>query len=301
MCCDGVDESSNFSTQPTTSTGNDPPFCFPPPPASLSSRAVGSVRIRHAPVSIAIGGVPFGVGAPLLAGLDSDPTVTLVQAPPTVLIERLRAGQLDAALVSSVEAVRAPGYRVAAGLGIACKHEIRSVRAFRRRGGPVRTVGLDQGSATSVALLRLLLAGPRAADVAAAPTFAAIEPTRTPDALPHDLVLLIGDHGLGADPGDREVWDLGAEWRRWTGLPFVFALWLLRPGADPQLVLPPLWQARARGRMLGPVDGTHGAAHYELDDEDVRGLCAFWAKARAAGLATAPDPRFVPPPLSAPR
>lgn len=252
-------------------------------------------------MSIRIGGVPFGVGAPLLAGMESAPTVALLQAPPTTLIERLRAGQLDAALVSSIEAVRAPGYQVAQGLGIACKHEIRSVRAFRRRGAPVRTVGLDQGSATSVALLRLLLAGPRATDAAPNPTFTAIEPTRSPDALPQDLVLLIGDHGLAADPGAREVWDLGAEWRRWTGLPFVFALWLLRPGADPEVVLPPLWQARARGRMLGPVDGTHGAAHYELDDEDVRGLRRFWAEARAAGLATAPDPRFVPPPLAAPR
>ena len=28
------------------------------------------------------------------------------------------------------------------------------------------------------------------------------------------------------------VWDLGEEWSRWTGLPFVFALWIARPGVD---------------------------------------------------------------------
>lgn len=243
-------------------------------------------------VTIRIGGVPYGVGAPLLHGLDAAPGVELVQAPPTSLITRLREGALEAALVSSVEAVRAPGYTIAPGLGIACKHEIRSVRAFRRRGAPVRHVGLDRSSATSVALLQLLLATTRAADTAPPLSFETIAPTRTPDALPHDLVLLIGDPGLAADPGAREPWDLGAEWRAWTGLPFVFAVWLLRAGADAERIVPVLRAARERGRGLGAVDGTHGAAHYDLDDEDLAGLRRFWSECRARGLATAADPAF---------
>jgi chorismate dehydratase len=245
-------------------------------------------------VRIRIGGVPYGVGAPLLAGLATDPSVAFVAAPPTELIRALRAKELDAALVSSIEAVQRPGYRVAAGLGIACKREIRSVRAFRRRGQPIRSVGLDQSSATSVALLRLLLAGPRRREAAADVAFTAIAPTLTPDALPHDLVLLIGDPGLGATTAGRDVWDLGAEWVQWIGLPFVFAMWLLAPHADADAVLPALRGARARGRSLGPVDGTHGAAHYDLDADDERGVRRFWAEARTAQLATAPDPAFVP-------
>ncbi len=250
---------------------------------------------------IRIGGVPYGVGAPLLAGLDSDPAVTLVQAPPTRLIEQLRAGQLDAALVSSIEAVRQPGYAVAAGLGIACKREIRSVRAFRRRGVPIRSVGLDESSATSVALLRILLARRFANELAGAVAYTPIAPTRTPDAMPHDLVLLIGDHGLAADPGAREVWDMGQQWCTWTGLPFVFALWVLRPGADSAAILRTLHAARARGRSLGPVDGTHGAAHYDLDADDGRGLLRFWTEARALQLASAPDPQFVSLSIQTPR
>jgi chorismate dehydratase len=240
-----------------------------------------------------IGGVPYGVGAPLLAGLDAAPGVELLRAPPTELIAQLRAGELDAALVSSIEAVRAPGYAVAAGLGIACKREIRSVRAFRRPGAPIRSVGLDQSSATSVALLRLLLRNAHAEDTAHDVRFETIEPRPDLDAFAHDLVLLIGDHGLRAQPGEREAWDLGREWRTWTGLPFVFALWVLRAGADAAAILPVLHAARARGRTLGAVDGTHGAAHYDLDDEDRRGLDRFWKECRAAGLANGPDPRFV--------
>ncbi len=245
-------------------------------------------------MTIRIGGVPYGVGAPLLAGLDAEPSVELVKAPPTELIARLRAGTLDVALVSSVEAIHAPGYGVAGALGIACKHEIRSVRAFRRPGVPIRTVGVDRSSATSVALLRLLLQRVHREHAGPDVRFEAIAPRLDPDMLPHDLVLLIGDHGLRASPGSREVWDLGEQWRRWTGLPFVFALWVLRSGADEAALLPVLHAARARGRALGAIDGTHGAAHYDLDDEDVRGLRRFWAECRAAGLAMAPDPRFVP-------
>lgn len=247
----------------------------------------------HATLSLRLGGVPYGVGAPLLAGLADEPAITFVQAPPTELIARLRRGDLDAALVSSVEAVRAPGYAVARGLGIACKREIRSVRAFRRRGTPIRSVGLDQSSATSVALLRLLLAHVHADDVAADVRFTTIAPTRRPDDLPHDLVLLIGDHGLAADPGAREAWDLGSEWRRWTALPFVFAVWVLRAGVDPAIVQPALQRGRERGRQLGAVDGTHGAAHYDLDADDLDGLRRFWAECRGLGLASAPDAPFV--------
>jgi chorismate dehydratase len=234
---------------------------------------------------IRIGGVPFGVGRPLLAGLESAPGVQLTRAVPTQLVEGLRQGRLDAALVSSIEAVRQPGYRVVPGLGIACREEIRSVRAFRRRGSPVRSVGLDASSATSVTLLRILLAGPRRSEVAPDCTFETIRPTRRPDDLPQDLVLLIGDDGLAAEAGTREVWDLGREWRRWTGLPFVFAVWLLAPGADAARITPLLQRAHEVGSRTGSGDGTEGAAHYVLDDNDIRGLRRFWHEARQAGLA----------------
>lgn len=244
-------------------------------------------------MTLRIGGVPYGVGAPLLAGLDSEPRATFVRAVPTRLITQLRAGEVDCALVSSIEAISAPGYRVVDGLGIACKREIRSVRAFRRRGTKIRTVGVDASSATSVALLRLLLANRHAAECAGDVRFVAVDPTPTPDELPHDLVLLIGDHGLRANPGAREAWDLGQQWCLWTGLPFVFAVWLLRAGADADAIAPVLRTARERGRTLGAVDGTHGAAHYDLDADDRRGLRRFWGECRALGLADLPDPPFV--------
>lgn len=232
-----------------------------------------------------IGGVSYGVGAPLVRGLAAEPSVELVQAPPTDLIAQLRAGRLDAALVSSIEAIRQPQYRVVPGLGIAARGAIRSVRAFRRRDVPIRSVGLDRSSATSAAMLRILLQRPLKELLAPGCAFLEIAPTRKPAELPHDLVLLIGDTGLQADPGGRDVWDLGELWHGWTGLPFVFALWLLAPGADAERIVPLLQQARERGRELRDRDGTEGAAHYDLDENDLLGLRRFWAEARSLGLA----------------
>lgn len=53
----------------------------------------------------------------------------------------------------------------------------------------------------------------------------------------HDAFLLIGNHALrqrwGA-PGFPYTYDLGAEWYAWTGLPFVFARWLVRRDVAPK-------------------------------------------------------------------
>jgi chorismate dehydratase len=221
------------------------------------------------------------VGAPLLYGLGDQPGVELIVAPPRDLVPLLRRRRLDAALVSSVEAFRQPGYRAVPGLAIACEGPARSVRAFRARGRALRTAGVDTGSESSVALLRILLherlGGPDCA-------LARIEPTLTPDALPHDIVLLIGDCGLRADAGGREVLDLGEQWHAWTGLPFVFALWLLAPGASAERIVPLLRNARAAALRARVDDGTRGAIRYELGARELAGLEHFRARAAALGL-----------------
>jgi chorismate dehydratase len=241
---------------------------------------------------IRIGGVPYGVGAPLLLGLDEEPGLTLERAVPADLVEALRAGRIDAALVSSVEAFRRPGYAAVDGVGICCRDEVKSVRAFRRVGAdPIRTVGLTRDSEASVALLKILLDGPLRA--AADCRFERVASTRQPDRLPHDLVLLIGDDGLHADPGERQAIDLGAAWRAWTGLPFVFALWLIRPGADAPRLARWLRAARERARPR-PRSAEEGGVHYDLGADERAGLERFRREAVRLGLVE-PDlrPTFV--------
>lgn len=234
-------------------------------------------------MKIRIGGVPYGVGAPLLTGLGSQPGVELIEEVPSKLILELRRGRFDVALVSSIEAFRWPGYRAVADLGICSKGAVKSVRAFLTCAPEdVRSVGLDDGSECSVALLKILLAkrlGARNCH------YERIRPTPNPDTLPQDLIMMIGDHGLHAQTRRRQILDLGELWQDWTGLPFVYALWLLAPGADADRIVPMLHQAHSLGRAQGQQDSTNGAVHYEITDQELRGLERFRIEATALGLA----------------
>jgi chorismate dehydratase len=248
----------------------------------------------NTPRRLRIGGVPYLVGAPLLEGLDQEPSVELVREPPRQMIAPLRQSRLDAALLSSIEAFRRPGYTALGDIGIACDGPVRSVRLFLRKAPrDVVTVAFDRSSETSVALTRILLE--RRFGARLGRTFD-IEPTRQPFAIDADAVLLIGDAGLFARHGDRQVLDLGQEWRAWQGLPFVFALWLIRPepavaaaGPLPDnhhsiRVARELWAAHHRGCERGVEDGTGGAIRYELTAEHREGLRVFREEASGLGL-----------------
>ena len=56
--------------------------------------------------------------------------------------------------------------------------------------------------------------------------------------LPHDAVLVIGDAALVLASRRKYAfrYDLGEEWKRWTGLPFVFAVWAARRDVNPATV-----------------------------------------------------------------
>ncbi len=256
-------------------------------------------RVGHAqiPAAVAekmrIGGVPYGVGAPLMHGLDSDPRVEFRRDPPTDLARMLREGVLDAALLSSIEGYRHVGYRAAEELCIASRGPARSVRAFIRP-GVIHTVGMDSGSATSVALLRILLHHGLIGECAEHIEYTAIQPTLLPDDLPQDVVMMIGDNGLNADPGPRRCADLGELWSGLTGLPMVYALWLITAKADTDAIIPRLHESRRASVEANVSDGTDGAIYYSLGDAEHRGLRRFHEEAAALDLAeTSIRPAFV--------
>ena len=143
---------------------------------------------------------------------------------PSGLARDLAAGALDVALVPVFEALRHPRYLLADGVAIASDGPVYSV--FLAHRGPlaeIRSIALDPASLTSVHLLQVLLAEyhGRRPQLLALAAF--------PDAA--DAVLLIGNQAIAfreGDAGAHQLLDLGEEWRRCTGLPFVYAPWLLR-------------------------------------------------------------------------
>src|SRR6185503_14043916 len=113
------------------------------------------------------------------------------------------------------------------------------------------SVALDEGSRTSAALTQVLLRhryGIR-------PDIVPLPMDQGADGLDVDAVLLIGDRAMHAClPGFRHAFDLGQEWRDWTGLPFVYAAWAVRPGVDLGSVADALVEAKERGcANIGPI------------------------------------------------
>ena len=150
------------------------------------------------------------------------------EALPSQMVAQVQSGDLEAAIMPAFDVLSHPELVVLPGLGIACVGQAYSVKLFHRV--PLRfaeTVALDTSSHTSAALTRIILeqhgAHPKFLD--AAPDLARMLSVA-------DVALVIGDPCLQADASDLLVTDLGEEWERLTGRPFVFALWGARPEGD---------------------------------------------------------------------
>jgi chorismate dehydratase len=172
---------------------------------------------------------------------------------PAALCRKLNRGDLDVALVSSLEFLRRPIYRIVDGVSISSRGEVYSV--IVAHGGelaPVEQIELDPASETSIALLRCLLArrglSPRFVEGGAPATPQSGIPGLV-GARPSTARLLIGDQAIRfrQQNPDYPAWDLGKEWKNVANLPFVFALWLIRPEvSDAEEIADTLRQLRDR-------------------------------------------------------
>ena len=195
---------------------------------------------------VRIGAVSYLNSKPLiedLAELAND--AELILDVPSRLADDLLAGELDVALIPSIEILRDADYEIVSDACVATRGPVLSVKLFSRVPfARIRTLALDEGSRTSATLARVMLAerlGVRPKTEALPLGFAAEDTSA-------DAVLLIGDRAM-KPPRERFVatWDLGEEWTRWTGLPFVFALWAARCDVALEDVEDALCQARDRG------------------------------------------------------
>lgn len=158
---------------------------------------------------------------------------------PATLADELAAGRLDVGLVPTFELLRASGgYRVVDDVAIACSGWVHSVfLAYRGDLSAVKTIRLDPASRTSVNLLRILLAEFHGLTPRYEPLTARTEDFNSDRAAlaSGEGVLLIGDQAIAfrhqSTAGGKgcRFFDLGEQWQLATGLPFVFAAWLIRP------------------------------------------------------------------------
>lgn len=178
-----------------------------------------------------IGAVSYLNTKPLVYALPAlAPDIQIVFDVPSRLADDLRAGRLDVALIPSIEYLRQAGCTIVSNACIGCRGPVLSVKLFGRK--PLCDIGslaLDEGSRTSHLLARILLWERYRLQ----PRLEVLPIDCRPEACAADAVLLIGDRAIRPPPdGFVECWDLGDQWCRWAGLPFVFAMWVARPGID---------------------------------------------------------------------
>lgn len=170
--------------------------------------------------SLRIGCVKYLNARPLIHGWDG----AVVLDHPSALCAQLARGDLDVALVSSFEFLRNPIYRIVNGVAIVSDGPVYSVVvAYHGKFADLKEIALDPAAQTSGNLLRCLLEELNLeARVTSKPSDASAR-------------LLIGDQAIRfrqQHAGDYEFWDLGEEWKKLLRLPFVYALWLIRPEVE---------------------------------------------------------------------
>lgn len=258
---------------------------------------------------------------------------TVVDGIPSDLNRRMAAGQLDVSVISAVEYAReASRYLLLPDLAITSDGPVRSVLLFSRRPAEEldgARVLLTRSSMTSVALLRLLFQHVWHASPDFSAGDAELSDVARFSAEPHDARLVIGDAALllgarvheergsaqsGSDtPGYEYVYDLGAEWKRWTGLPFVFAVWVAQRSAPvrqaldvhARLIESRDWGLRHLDQLAEQAAAATGVARricaeylsgldYRLSYAHLAGLTDFFRRLAAAGEVPDGSLAFLP-------
>ena len=143
---------------------------------------------------------------------------------PARCAEMLRGGDVDAALVPVIEYQRLPDIAIVPGVCVGSRSAVRSVVLASQQNNlkKVKRVALDDSSRTSVALVKIIFR-----------EFLGFEPewqTSPPDLRlmleHHDAALIIGDPAMKIPREKLHVFDLATLWHDFTGLGFVFAMWM---------------------------------------------------------------------------
>jgi len=243
-----------------------------------------------------LGAVSYLNAEPHVHGLEGERGIRLERDVPSRVAARLHAGEVDLAMIPSIEYLLGD-YAIVPGIAIGSRGAVKSVRLFHALPlADLRRVAVDASSRTSAALVRLLLRERLGRE----PEYLSMAPALADMMAAADAALLIGDPALDEE-GDLPWLDLGEEWTRTTGLPFVYAFWAGRPGSVTPEEVRRLQRALREGLEAIPAiahrhaEGvpTRAAAYesylrtnvvYRLEEEERAGLREFYRRAHALRL-----------------
>ena len=269
-------------------------------PSLLTSPANGEAQSNGK--TVRIGAVSYLNSKPLVEDLSGLlPTADVSLDYPSHLADDLAAGRIDVGLIPSVEAFRDPDYEILSDACVATRGPVHSVKLYSRvHPGFIRSLALDEGSRTSAALARIMLH----ARFGVTPELQPLPLGKNVEHSDADAIVVIGDRAM--KPVEQTfdiVWDLGEEWAEWTGLPFVFAMWVGRSGTSfGEEIVSRLAESRDLGVSRFETSATREAAklgipveaaekylkenlHFRLVSAEQSGLRLFQQLAVQNGLA----------------
>jgi len=152
--------------------------------------------------------------------------VRLIDAVPARCATLLSEAEVEVALVPVIEYQRIPHLLVVPDVCVGSKREVRSVVLVSRRDDlkEIRSVALDESSRTSATLVKIIFRE----FVGHEPTWNTYSPDLTRMLSENDAALIIGDPGMTFSREGMRVWDMASLWNQYTGLGFVFAMWMVR-------------------------------------------------------------------------
>lgn len=249
-----------------------------------------------------------------------DLDIEIVAGPPAQLNELMDQGRLDLSGCSSIEYARHPDkYLLVPNLAIGSRGPVQSVLLLcRNRPEDLdgKTVLVSAATHTSAALLDLLLTQ----QVGVRPGYqigdasSVLASGQRPEA-----ILCIGDEALSLrqHPDYPGRMDLGEAWRQWTGLPFIFGVWIARRDvlarrraeviAGARLLLAAKAWGQAHMDVIAALAAGGGCLDeagmrsyfdglvYDLGPGEIEGLTMFYKMLAAAGaIPSEPDLAFLP-------
>jgi chorismate dehydratase len=223
----------------------------------------------------------------------------LTHEAPARCAEMLARGEVDAALVPVIEYQRIPEIAVAPHVCVGSRSKVRSVVLVTKNLElkDVRKVALDISSRTSVTLIRTIFRE----FIGTEPEWREAEPNLQTMLLEADAALIIGDPAMTFSRAALRVYDMAALWREYTGLGFVFAMWMAGEREIERVKGVDFVRARDRGlecveeiaalyaeRLKLPQDElrTYLLENicFELDEEMLAGLELFYRLAHKHNL-----------------
>ena len=178
---------------------------------------------------------------------------------PARCADMLARSQVEAALVPVIEYQRLPETAVVPGVCVGARREVHSVVLVTRGKDlkEVESVALSIESRTSAALVEVIFRE----FLGRAPRLEPFVPDLSNMLERHDAALVIGDPAMTFERDGLRVYDMAALWREFTGLGFVFAMWMADAGASERVLAVDFAAARDEG--LAAVEEI--AAMYESE------------------------------------